>query len=196
MGNIFDISQFKDLGRQSAGVSIVGSNSHLTIPIAKTGYKIEIAPLINAIVSQFQSAIKDAKVSVIDTSPISQSDVLGLDKVDIHNDGNGYIDREQGKIYVDVQKIANFVMKQMLPSNVQLPNEGATLDPDFKKSIAKKVYDAVAKEIADTVIHESTHNKRTILDIMEKKPIDFNPESEALSAGHAAGGAFVVPARF
>ena len=196
MGNIFDISQFKDLDKQVSGVSVIGSNSHLVVPIAKTGYKIEISPLINAIVSQFSSAMKDARVSVIDTSPIAQSDVLGLDKVDIHNDGKGYIDREQGKIYVDVQKIANFVMKQMLPSNVQLPNEGATLDPDFKKSIAKKIYSAVAKEIADTVIHESTHNKRTILDIMEKKPVDFNPESEALSAGHAAGGAFVVPARF
>jgi|LauGreDrversion4_2_1035121.scaffolds.fasta_scaffold03508_4 hypothetical protein len=194
MGNIFKISQIA--GSSQSSISVIGTNTHLTVPIGKTGYKIEIAPLLNSIISQFSSSLKDAQVNVIDTSPIAQSDVLGLDKVDIHNDGKGYIDREKGKIYVDVQKITDHIMKQMLPPNVQLPNEGASVDVDLKKNIVKKVYDAVAREIADTVIHEATHNKRTILNIMEHKPVEFNPESDALSAGHSAGKAFRVSLPF
>jgi hypothetical protein len=65
-----------------------------------------------------------------------------------------------------------------------MPNEGASVDPDLKKSVAKKVYDAIAREIADTVAHEAPHKKRTLMDIREGKPVDYNPESEAEAAGH------------
>lgn len=196
MANIFDISQFKNLQDPVGSVSVVGSNSNLTVSIGNTGYTIQIAPLLQSILAQFSSAIREARVTSIDTSPIAMSDVLGLAKVDIHQDGMGYIDREANKIYVDVQKIANHAMSGMLPPIIQTPNESSSLDPDLKKQIAKKVYDAIAREIADTVMHEVHHKSRTIMDIREKKPISENPESEALSAGHEAGKKFNIPSRF
>jgi|GEM_PF-5681930 len=184
MANIFKIDQFKGLDKPVGSARVIGSGASMSIPIHTTGYSIRVSPLLSAIVGQLSSALRDARVEVIDTSPISRADVVGLAKYEIRPDTNGYIDREAGKIYVDVKKIVDHVMNGMFPSNVQMPNEGASMDPDLKKSVAKKVYDAIAREIADTVAHEAHHKKRTLMDIREGKPVDYNPESEAEAAGH------------
>jgi hypothetical protein len=196
MSNIFRIDQFKNFDAPVGSVKIIGPAASRSIPVKKTGYSIRLMDLLQAIASQLKGAFAEAKVHTIDTSPIADSKVLGLAKIDIHGDAHGYVDRESGKIYVDVEKIVNHVMNGMFPPNVQLPNEGASLDPDLKKSIAKKVYEAIAEQVADTVAHETHHKKRTILDIREGKPVDYNPESEAESAGKQFGQSFSAPSQF
>lgn len=190
MANIFSIDQFKDIEKTVGPVTVIGSGASMLVPISTTGYSIRVSDLISAITHQLSSLLRDAKVSIIDTNPISRSNVVGLAKLEIRPEGNGYVDKEAGKIYVDVQKIIKNTIGGMFPSNVQLPNEGASLDPDLQKSVANNVYNAIAHEIADTIAHETHHKKRTLLDIMEKKPIDYNPESEAISAGHQGAKTF------
>ena len=170
MANIFSIDQFKDIEKTVGPVTVIGSGASMLVPISTTGYSIRVSDLISAITHQLSSLLRDAKVSIIDTNPISRSNVVGLAKLEIRPEGNGYVDKEAGKIYVDVQKIIKNTIGGMFPSNVQLPNEGASLDPDLQKSVANKVYNAIAHEIADTIAHETHHKKRTLLDIMEKKP--------------------------
>lgn len=196
MPNIFNLEQFKDLSKPIGSVRIVGSGSSMSVPIHKTGYSLKVGQLLNALLSQLSSALRDARVEVIDTNPIPQSNILGLAKYKIRPEGSGYIDEEAGKIYVDVKKIVENSMKSMFPANVQLPSESSELDPDLKKSIATKVYDAIAREIADTIAHEAHHKKRTLLDIKENKPIDYNPESEAIGAGHQVKKTLNIPASF
>jgi len=196
MPNIFKIEQFKNFDAPVGSVRIVGPGASKSIPIKKTGYSIKLMDLLQSIAAQLKNSFMESKIHTIDTGPISGSNILGLAKVDIHGGPDGYIDRESGKIYVDVEKIVNHVMNGMFPPNVQLPNEGASLDPDLKKSIAKKVYEAIAQQIADTVAHETHHKKRTILDIREGKPVDYNPESEAESAGKQFGQSFSAPSQF
>ena len=196
MANIFNASQFKDMNKPQGSLVVSGSNSNMVANIGNTGYKIQVAPLMSAIVSQLSGPIREAKINKIDTSPISQSNVLGLAKVEIRQEGNGYVDREAGKIYIDVQKIVNHVMGGMLPPIVQTPNESSSVDPDLKKSIAKKVYEAIARELADTVAHEIQHKKRTLSNISQSVPVEQNPESEAQQSGKAFGRSFSLPSQF
>lgn len=196
MANIFNASQFKDMNKPQGSLVVSGSNSNMVANIGNTGYKIQVAPLMSAIVSQLSGPIREAKINKIDTSPISQSNVLGLAKVEIRQEGNGYVDREAGKIYIDVQKIVNHVMGGMLPPIVQTPNESSSVDPDIKKSIAKKVYEAIARELADTVAHEIQHKKRTLSNISQGVPVEQNPESEAQQSGKAFGRSFSLPSQF
>jgi hypothetical protein len=187
MANIFRLDQFKDLNKPVGSVSITGPGSSMSIPIKNTGYSLKIGDLLKVLISQLSPQLQSARVNMVDTSPISQSNILGLAKLKVRPDGAGYIDEEAGKIYVDVDKIVKHIMSGAFPPNVQLPSEGATLDPDLKKSIATKVWEAIAREIADTIAHEAHHKQRTLLNLKEGKPVDYNPEQEAIDAGRMVG---------
>ena len=196
MANIYNIADFKDLDKSVGPARITGSFSSSSIPISSTGYSVHIGNLLNSIVSQLSGLLRDSGVNVIDTSPISKSNTIGLAKVDIQGQNGSYIDKEAGKIYVDVSKIIKNTLQGMLPANVQLPSEGSTLDPDLKKTTALRIYEAVAKEIADTIAHESQHKKSTIMNIRGSAAIDYNPESEAKAVGNQFGNSFKPNSQF
>jgi len=196
MANVYNIADFKDLDKSVGPARITGSFSSSSIPISSTGYSVHIGNLLNSIVSQLSGLLRDSGVNVIDTSPISKSNTIGLAKVDIQGQNGSYIDKEAGKIYVDVSKIIKNTLQGMLPANVQLPSEGSTLDPDLKKTTALRIYEAVAKEIADTIAHESQHKKRTIMNIRGSAAIDYNPESEAKAVGNQFGKSFKPNSQF
>ena len=83
MANIFKIDQFKGLDKPVGSARVIGSGASMSIPIHTTGYSIRVSPLLSAIVGQLSSAVRDARVEVIDTSPISRADVVGLAKYEI-----------------------------------------------------------------------------------------------------------------